>query len=346
MVKSGMIVREAQNILGVTRQEDDRAVKTKFRKLMALYHPDAAGAESPEVLRRAQLINEAYSILCKRAEAGKTGLREKTDSREEQGWKGKIIENAFAERVIYRSLLLWEEQEKSYERAAKGKYEWDPDLEEFDCLLKSVNQAAVELLENAERQNGFCREDGSGWQEARFTYQARLFHLLARQFIRPVSCLHKLARPEEIDGQGRAVYRFRGFLGCKGSGRARDAMVSLKKGDLLKVVSLRDNRMMISREDGTPLGHLSLAEDRWYYVVIPILESRLAQVKFIVADVEINKKRRPYQARVNVDLFLRMEKAAETETVCDRNQEIQDILDEYALWCGKAKEQSNFRERF
>ena len=384
-----MTRKEAQAVLEITGQADSRTIKSSFRKLMARHHPDAAGSESPEVLRRAQLINEAYSTLRGTSEAGQTAFTEKKAARKEKtAWKGKTAEHAFTERTIYRAFSPWEGAGPIYEEAARGKYEWDPDLEDFGCLLKSMNEAAAELLEEAERRSrggwgderrgvgrkedeqkederrrarqreGERREAGrkedehrrEGGREGRFLCQAELFHLLAGQFIRPVYCLEKLAVPEAGNEPGgytcsavrekapARIYKFRGFLGAKGSDRTWGAVTGVKKGDELKAASLVNNRLAVSDGKGSPLGHLSLAEDQWYYIVIPILQRRLAQVKLVAEHIEIEKNRRPRRARVHVNLYLRIEKIeelredADLEGNTERNRRIRQVLDQYEAY--------------
>lgn len=331
-----MTLKEAQNILGITDETDLREVKLKFRKLMTQYHPDAAGQENPEILKKAQMINEAYGILRGKQEAKQDSIKKKKEnSKEKPLWKGTIVKDAFTERAIYRSFSVWEDGGASYEKIAKGKFKWDPDTEDFDCLLKSINQAALELLEAIEHQNHiYSRVEREGaCREYRFACQAKLFHLLAGQFIMPVFCMKKLAVVHETDEQGRTIYKFRGFLGTKERGSSQRAMSLLKKGELLRVVSLKDNRIMVSDNEGTLLGHLSLAEDLWYYIVIPVLKQRLAWVKMEVADVEAERGRHPYQVKVKVDLYLRMETMEDVEADTDTNQEIQAVLKEYErIW--------------
>lgn len=359
-----MTRKEAQAVLGITGQADSRTIKSSFRKLMARHHPDAAGSESPEVLRRAQLINEAYSTLRGTSEAGQTAFTEKKAARKEKtAWKGKTAEHAFTERTIYRAFSPWEGAGPIYEEAARGKYEWDPDLEDFGCLLKSVNEAAAELLEEAERRSrggwgderrGVGRKEDEhrreGGREGRFLCQAELFHLLAGQFIRPVYCLEKLAVPEAGNEPGgdtcsavrekapARIYKFRGFLGTKGSDRTWGAVTGVKKGDVLKAASLVNNRLAVSDGKGSPLGHLSLAEDQWYYIVIPIFQRRLAQVKLVAEHIEIEKNRRPRRARVQVNLYLRIEKIeelredADLEGNTERNRRIRQVLDQYEAY--------------
>ncbi|PNV62993.1 hypothetical protein C0033_05540 [Clostridium sp. chh4-2] len=319
-----MTVKEAENILEVGRLDDAVKVKKKFRKLMIQYHPDAVGSDTPEYRKKAQQINEAYSIL-REKRAVKGDIPAKTDI-----WKGRIVEQAFTERSIY--MILWEGYKTEYLQVTKGKYTWDPDLEEFDCLLKSLNEAALELLEIIECRNGIYSDEEFDIKTERFPYQVRLFHLLAGQYISPSYCLKKLAVPVKNDENKRNSYKVRAFLGEKGRSRAFRTMSGLTAGDPLYIDTLENNRIMVSDGKGVPLGYLSLAENQMYYVVIPILRKHLAQAKLSVSDVEVRKSSRPYRVRVNIDIYLQVENMEEQENVSEYNTEINTILDKYDIY--------------
>lgn len=316
-----MTIKEAASLLGVTRYDDDRTIKQKFRKMMGQYHPDAVGSDDPEHIKRAQLINEAYSLL---REQVMKKMKIPTPS---PVWKAKVLEHAFMERTIY--MILWEDHRKEYIEVTKGRYEWDPDLEEFDCLLKSLNHIVMELLEKIEHQNDIYDDTEYDIKVQRFPYQVRLFHALAGQYILPISSLKKLVSPIKIDEQNRNIYKFQAFLGTKGYSNIYRAMSHLKNGDLLYIDSLKNNRIMVSDRDGVLLGHLSLGEDSLYYVIIPILKKQLAQVKFVVTAMEVKRNLRPYAVRVNVDLYLRMENMEEIDTASDQNLKIAAVLNRY-----------------
>ncbi|MDO5294227.1 MAG: J domain-containing protein [bacterium] len=319
-----MTIQEACRILGVERPGDEKEIKLQFRRLMTKYHPDSVGTDAPEHIKRAQLINEAYAVL--RNNKGLVSER----VRKSPVWKGNVIKDAFTERVIFMQGAYWEEHKTEYYEVAKGKYEWDPDLEEFECLLRSLHQAVLKLLEQTEFENGIDSGPQYDRTAIRFEYQIQLFHLLARQFIPSVTCLRKLAEPETIDQQGRAIYKFQTFLGATGNEPGFSELSMLREGENLYVTSLKNNRIMISNKAGKPLGHLSFADDQFYYIVIPILQMHMAQVKFIVAKKEVHRRTRPYRVKVMVELYLRMETTAEEKSLTDPNKQITSILNQYA----------------
>lgn len=348
-----MTIDEARNILGATSADNLNTIKIKFRKMMTKYHPDAVGSDAPEHIKKAQLINEAYALILKTGITNECGdpLRKwwtdyhktnhttygsgthnsnnKARNTKEFVWRGKINESAFVERTIYIMADTWNESKKEFYKVAKGRYMWNPDMEEFECFLKSLNQAVLALLETTERQNAIYNDYEYNIKEKRFEYQVQLFHLLAGQFISPLSCLKKLALPDTMDSEGRSVYIFQTFLGTKGSGTTFTAMSKLKAGDMVYATSLNNNRIMIANDNGCSLGHLSLADDKFYYVIIPILQKHMAQVKFIVREIEIRKTSRPYQIKINVDLYMRMEGGIKDEPDNSQNLKIASLINGY-----------------
>jgi curved DNA-binding protein len=53
-------------ILGVSRGATASQIKTCYRKLVKLYHPDKAHLVHPDAENRIREINAAYSVLSKR----------------------------------------------------------------------------------------------------------------------------------------------------------------------------------------------------------------------------------------------------------------------------------------
>lgn len=322
-----MTVQEAEKILGVSEEDGSREIKQQFRKLMSRHHPDVLKSDNPEHLKRAQLINEAYAVLLKSIRENKRV--NKSSTKKKPVWKGKTIKEAFTERTIYMSDGIWEETEAYYFEVVRGKYEWNPDLEEFHCLLHSLNQTSVELLEHIEQQRTGYHLDDDEVKELRFTYQVRLFHLLARQFISPVESLKKIVKSVSVDETGRKIYCFDASLGAQGSSAQLKAMEQLEQGDSIYVKELRQNKIMVSDKEGHALGYLSFTDDQLYYVVIPILQNHQAQVKCVIDGKQIQKNRRPMQARVTVKLYLRMEKEIKEENPANHNLKIAALLKEY-----------------
>lgn len=140
---------------------------------MIQYHPDAVGSDTPEYRKKAQQINEAYSILHE-----KRAVKENIPAKAVV-WKDRIVEHVFTERNVY--MILWEGFKIEYITITNGKYACNLDLGEFDCLLKSLNETALEKLEQIERRNGIYSDEE--FKTGKFPYHVRRFHCLAGQLI-------------------------------------------------------------------------------------------------------------------------------------------------------------------
>ena len=57
-----MTLKEAYKILGASPKDDSRTVKTKYKKLLILYHPDSdpTGNRDPEDDEKIRKVIEAY----------------------------------------------------------------------------------------------------------------------------------------------------------------------------------------------------------------------------------------------------------------------------------------------
>ena len=321
-----MTIQEAEKILGISSQNEERKIKIRFRSLMAKYHPDAIQSDEPEHIKRAQMINEAYTVIRKQIDANK-----KKEKKQNIQWNAKIKKNAFAERIIFMSNGFGEEHESGYYQVAKGRYEWEPELEEFDCFLHSILHLSLNLLEQAEEKlytDNNCYISTEELKEIRLPFQIRLFHLLAGQYVTPISSLRKIAEPECREEE-KEIYCFDTFLGMTEDGVGFHAMEKLRKGDMIYVSSMENNRINVIDDQRNALGHLSFADDQLYYVVIPILRKHQAQVKCIVKEMEIRRNRRFHQVKANIQLYIRIDKSANDTESSDVNLAIASIFNEY-----------------
>lgn len=363
-----MVLKEAYRILEVKETDDEKTIKLQFRKKISMYHPDVVGSDHPEHLKKAQQINEAYALLRKHKERIKKGQHHSNHangnsfyesqynqydsySYEEQGgahwywdteqtyyeeetpaWEGKLNESAFVERDIYRAPYtdIWQQDE--CKKVARGKYYWNPDQEDFPMLLRSLNKATIELMEQIERQNRVYFDYDDIADQRRFEFQTKIFNCLAGQFIEPVACLKKVTEPARTDKQGRSIYAFRALLGAKGSSKAFHALEYLEVGDLLYPSAVSNNRIMVHDAQDTELGYLSLDDDQLYYLIIPILQYHKAQVRIAVTETQINKHTRPFQAKINVNLYLRMEQNLDEVNRTDQNLKIAEVLNQYETY--------------
>lgn len=285
-----MNVAQARRLLSITEEDDLHSLKKKYRKLMNECHPDALGSEELAHIRRAQEINEAYRLLKTHPHAFDSIWKpqEKTKSeRKRPAWTGPVNERAFRERNVYLYYTMETGEVHPYYRAARGKYLWDPAEEDFQLFLISIHEVVKALLEHTEKT---------------MAVRSRLFQYLSEQFIDPVKVLRKIAKPVQLDQNGREIYRFRAYVKA-------DRRRPLREGLLLYPKAFQGNQILVQDRNGTEYGHLSFENDRIYFCIIPLLKEKMARVKMEVRGGK-------------VVFYFRLEKEAEQYRIPDRNLEI------------------------
>ena len=87
-----MTPEQAKRILNIEREDDKAVIRRKYHRLMSAFHPDAAGVDKPEYIRRAQEINAAYDTIQKqrgsRAGPGQGYARQSYGGYQYQSWAG------------------------------------------------------------------------------------------------------------------------------------------------------------------------------------------------------------------------------------------------------------------
>lgn len=319
-----MDLEQAKRILNISAEDDIKAVKRKYRRLIGAHHPDAVGSDRPEHIRRAQELNEAYDLIRKNKRNKGSGSDKKKPA-----WRGIVNDKVFSDRNIYLYYMLEVPEKKPYYQTARGKYMWDPEEEDFELFLTSIHHLVKELMEKTEEAVFLSGYEGILPETDKFAFQVQLFSCLAMQYIDPVRVLDKIAEPDHVDEKGRKVYRFRAFLGAKGQSRIWRDMVLLQKGDLLYPESFRGSKIAVMDRERRPLGHLSLEDDQLYFCIVPLLKKRLSRVKMTVKEIEITRKMRPYRVKVDVDFLFRLEEGAGQYADNEANLRIADILNRY-----------------
>ena len=380
-----MNLKEAFALLGINPEAGMRDIKTEYRRLMLQYHPDTMAGDSLDeerILRRAQRINEAYTMIQNSSEEDRRKLsretvraggssrhfhwatfgdergefgndrpdfRETREDREPEGtWEAEINPAAFGPRDIFFAASWHHKGLNDLHRAARGPYYWEPDLEEFRMLLFSVNSLSEEIIETAEdrmsRENPAFRKGLPYIPELRGRLRQDIFHLLMQQFIRPYECLEKLVRIDHLDPDGHEVYLVSAFLGIAAGSAAIPAAEDLTIADLLYPSDLQDNRLILSDGSGRRLGYLSFPDDRMYYLLMPLLRKKQAQVKITVREIKTGTGADREGMHIELDLFLKvMEVPEENEEAMAKEAEgnrlinlrIEELLDNYETQLGK-----------
>lgn len=314
-----MDVDEARRILGIGAQEDEKVMKACFRQMIRKYHPDAIGSELPEHRRRAQELNEAYRVL-------KIHYRSNPAAKKVIEWAAPLNTEAYAERNIYVPYSHEDAPVHLRRKAARGKYMWDPDEEEFPDFLRSVAEVSGQLLAEMETAVFLTSAERS---KIRFRYQAKLLKLLVQQFMEPLECLEKLAAAESVDADGRSIYRFRSYLGAERGSEAYQNVIKLQNGEIIYPAALQNNRIYVKNNLGCLLGHLSFEDDALYVCIIPLLREKLAQVKMSVRRAETGRRRRPAKAKAEIVLWLRVAGGERRKFSQNGSEDILKLLQAY-----------------
>ena len=188
-----MTLKEAYKTLGATNRDDERTIKTKYKKLLFMYHPDSDpnGKRDPGDDDKIRLIIEAYKKI---RESEGEGYYE------DDALIFESLENkrAFAERNVYIQLRIYDDDvDLPLTRLSRGRFIWDPDLEEFRLFTKSVLEAVKEVLADADL-------------DPAPDLVKDLFHLMMLEYILPADAARKLGRKTSEDGN-LEIYSFHGF---------------------------------------------------------------------------------------------------------------------------------------
>lgn len=323
----------AYELLEIDASDDSRQARQKYRKLIAKYHPDIAGGESAYHNQKAQELNLAWNLVKK-----DILRRKRTDETAERMYSHLKKNDAFTERNIYAAYYMdfshsskeLYRDEALYRKFARGKYDWDPDEEEFDLFLKSILHEVNTLLEQVEEQVSFVPD--RLLRELRFDFQVKLYHLLASQFVDPLECLHKLAEPIRTDAEGTEIYLFRAYLGNVEEYHLN--IRKLKKNDPVYPMAFQQNRIAVKDRNDKPLGYISFAEDEMYFCLLPLLKAHYADVKMHVEAVETGRRMKS-RVRADISMFVRVKTKLipKKRTFAGTNSAIRKLLREYGERC-------------
>ena len=297
---------QARKILGLDGTEDEKEVKKKYRKLMHENHPDSSGTDDSEAAAK---INTAYELIMKSfggVEKKKTTAKRKPKAKT---WNAKENKNAYCVRPIFHEVEDFDGNSIGTIEIARGKYIWSKD-EEFSLFLKSLYETSKELIDNARPSLFFEVPD-----VIKQKYLADITYLLTGQFIDSSLTLKELG-VLDVD-----AYKI-------------DAMVELdinvatpKVGSILYPAGISNHRLYLRNKGGEIIGYLSFKDDRLYYVIIPLLEQKKAQVKMVVADNTLKSRTR--KKYVDLDLWIRLLET-EISEIESTNLKIDELLNRYA----------------
>ena len=266
-----MNLKEAYKVLGASPKDDPRTVKTKYKKLLILYHPDSdpTGKRDPEDDEKIRQVIEAYRKI--RESDGESGY-----DPYEFTWDAFENRNAFSERNIYVQFKMYDE-ELPLSKMARGRFVWDPDMEEFRLFSKSVLEA--------------CREAITDYDAAPTPDLVKdIFHLMMQEYVLPADAARKLGK-KVGEEDGPETYSFVGFV--------KEA--SATPGEPLNIYLREDRAVVEEIVTGKILGAVSFDDDELYYVILPLLEDPEVEVRATVTKCESSRKS---GSRMHVDIKL------------------------------------------
>ena len=266
-----MTLKESYKILGATKSDDPRTIKTKYKKLLILYHPDSdpTGKRDPEDDEKIRQVIEAYRKI--RESDGESGY-----DPYEFTWDAFENRNAFSERNIYVQFKMYDE-ELPLSKMARGRFVWDPDMEEFRLFSKSVLEA--------------CREAITDYDAAPTPDLVKdIFHLMMQEYVLPADAARKLGK-KVGEEDGPETYSFVGFV--------KEA--SATPGEPLNIYLREDRAVVEEIVTGKILGAVSFDDDELYYVILPLLEDPEVEVRATVTKCESSRKS---GSRMHVDIKL------------------------------------------
>lgn len=365
-----MTEQEARRILGVSPEADFDEIKKRYRRLMLQVHPDTDIRGEKQLTAHAQRNNLAYETL-KRGNCGKsfssphqdqrTGQKENQKEKQEKNrgthaWKGSrprwdapVNLHAYSEREI---LHYAEDADGSVLGSfciAKGKYLWTVE-EDFPLFLLSISRCAKALLDEAEdslyqdslrRDSLYFRKGAadtvssfsSGQTLPRSQVLTDLVYLLAQQFIDSTGLLEQLAKRKTADSSGNPVFYLPAML------ETAPCLLPPEGGTPLYPARLNRHRLYLKDASGQELGYLSFPDDRLYYVIIPLFEQRLVQVRIRAAGtqetasqpgkMQRNRKKKDAGRYRHLHLWIRFSSEAGSSLPENLNLQIERLLAEY-----------------
>ena len=278
--------QEAYRILGIKKGDKLRDVRRKYHLLMHEHHPDSSPDNKSDTAKK---LNEAFAIIKREGISAKYQIRD---------WGIAENKNAFCERKLYMEDTLFGD-EIVVDTGGYGKYYWQPDMESFGMLLKSLGEAVNGLL------------DGSGTHRI---MKAKLLHLLIQEFIDPYECIGLLYPYDEDEGSVLHTYRIK----CQIKPMAKDAD-RLIDGETPEI-KVKDSRLHIVI-DSKVAGQIVFEEDSLFYLVTPLFLQKVAN-----AELQIEGVRNTRKSYMDATMILHVDRSKKKDMTEKINEEITRTL--------------------
>ena len=258
-----MTLKEAYKVLGASKHDEDREIKTKYKKLLIMYHPDSDPnrKRNPEDDKKIRQVIEAYKKI--RESEGEPSF----DSYE-FSWDAFENKNAFSERNIYVQFKMYDE-DLPLSKMARGRFVWDPDMEEFRFFSKSVLEACKDVLID--------------YQIASAPDKVKdIFHLMMQEYVLPADAARKIGNRVK-EGEISETFSFIGFIKDTAADKRRSGV---RTGEPLNIFLREDRAVVEEIVTGKILGSVSFDEDELYYVILPLLDDPEVEARASITKAE------------------------------------------------------------
>lgn len=307
-----MTSNTAYKILGLASGSDKKTIKKRYRYLMHHVHPDTGAFKVTDNKiadydYSAQEINEAYAFLCKNTKGNSSDKTTRQNhsydnfddfnksanfNKHYTHWNAETNPDAYTERNIYHYA---EDSSGNVFGAfviANGKYIWNHN-EDFPLFLKSMFDVSKRLIDNIEEKRAYPASDN-----VRLKFQAELTYLLSQQFIHLSSAMHSLLKP--VSDKTTDIFYIDSMLElCK-------TPPVLRAGMTLYPAYLKKHRLFVNTKAGKEAGYISFKDDRLYYIIIPLLEQKRAQVKIEISKNQDRLNTKRTNKYKNIDFMIKL----------------------------------------
>ena len=294
-----MTLKEAYKILGVSKENTDREIKAKYKKLLIMYHPDSdpTRERAPEDDEKIRQVIEAYKKF--RESEGEPYFEPY-----EFTWDAFENKSAFSERNIFFQFKIYDEALPP-SKMARGRFVWDPDMEEFPLFAKSVLEACKDVMTDHDVTPAPDKVKD-------------IFHLMMQEYILPADAARKIGKKIREDGD-KEVYYFSGFIKDE-LGSRRESKINC--GEPLNIFLREDRAVVEEIVTGRMLGSISFDEDELYYIVLPLLEDPMVDAHATIIKVDSGRRNKE---RIHVAIELTIPKDL-TDTPVSNEKLIKELL--------------------
>ena len=258
-----MTLKEAYKILGASKHDDDREIKAKYKKLLIMYHPDSdpSRKRNPEDDEKIRQVIEAYKKIRESEE-------DSSFDSYEFSWDAVENRNAFSERDIYVQFKMYDE-DLPLSKMARGRFVWDPDMEEFRLFSKSVLEACKDIL--TDHQVTLPPD-----------IVKDIFHLMMQEYVLPADAARKIGKKVNEDETGE-TFSFTGFIKDTAADKRKS---EVRTGEPLNIFLREDRAVVEEIVTGKILGSVSFDEDELYYVILPLLDDPEVEARASITKAE------------------------------------------------------------